>query len=239
MRYIGGKSKLAGRIADVILQNSPTRLDYIEPFIGGGSVFGKVAPYFNRSYAGDLSEDLAVMWREVLQNGWKPPENVTEEEYNDLKTAVPSALRGFVGFGGSFGGKWFGGYARGGFNSDGTPRNHQAESARAVNRIARQLTGKDITIIHRSYDQWQPFPGSVIYRDPPYANSQGYTTGEFDSEKFWQVAKMWSETCSVFVSEYAAPPGWEIIWEAEHRQSLTMPSQGREPTIERLFKFAP
>lgn len=36
MRYLGGKSKIASRIAAVILSSVRERDTYIEPFIGGG-----------------------------------------------------------------------------------------------------------------------------------------------------------------------------------------------------------
>lgn len=53
------------------------------------------------------------MWQ-GLQQGWIPPDIITEDDYKyirDHKDENP-ALTGFVGFGCSFGGKWFGGLAR-------------------------------------------------------------------------------------------------------------------------------
>ena len=39
MRYLGGKTRLAKHIANAILADTDRRGDYIEPMIGGGSVF--------------------------------------------------------------------------------------------------------------------------------------------------------------------------------------------------------
>ena len=52
------------------------------------------------------------MWEE-LQNGWMPPQTLTKEDYEFLKNNkdIKPHLTGFVGFGCSFAGKWFGGYA--------------------------------------------------------------------------------------------------------------------------------
>ena len=112
MRYLGGKSRIAKPILEVILANATERTGvYWEPFIGGGGMASKAAKHFNRCIYSDQDEDLMLMW-EALATGWEPPEQVSEEEYKALRHAEPSALRGFVGYGCSFGGKWFGGYAR-------------------------------------------------------------------------------------------------------------------------------
>lgn len=52
------------------------------------------------------------MWQ-ALQQGWQPPEIITKDEYYYVKEHKDEnpALTGFVGFGCSFGGKWFGGLA--------------------------------------------------------------------------------------------------------------------------------
>ena len=53
------------------------------------------------------------MWK-ALQNGWIPPNDISEEEYKYIRENKNEnmALTSFVGFGCSFAGKWFGGYAR-------------------------------------------------------------------------------------------------------------------------------
>lgn len=222
MRYVGGKSKLAGKIADVILSTVTEREVYIEPFIGGASVFAKVAPAFDVALASDLQPDVAALWRGVFEEGFVPPEIVTEAEYAALRDTAPSALRGYVGFGGSFGGKFFGGYARGGFTSTGSPRNHQGESARAIMRIGAVIDGRRVSVDCRSFEAWAPVAGDVVYCDPPYASTQGYATGAFDSKRFWRVLDGWRDRGShVFVSEYRAPKRWPILAEFDHRQSLT------------------
>jgi hypothetical protein len=52
------------------------------------------------------------MWQALMRGETEPFADVTEAEYATLKTAAPSARRGFVGFGASFGGGWFNGYGR-------------------------------------------------------------------------------------------------------------------------------
>ena len=104
VRYLGGKTRLAKHIANAILTDTPNRKTYLEPMIGGGSVFAAMAPHFDFAVGADIHPDLILMYQALAQ-GWLPPTYVTEEEYQTLKhDPEPSALRGFVGFGCSFGG---------------------------------------------------------------------------------------------------------------------------------------
>lgn len=238
MRYVGGKGRIAKELARVILDSTESRAVYLEPFLGGGSMLEQMAPNFRVNLAGDLQPDIAMMWQAALAGATFPAE-ISEAEYAELRDDVPSALRGLVGYGGSFGGKWFGGYARGGYNSDGSPRNHYGESRRSVQRTAQALKFSFVYVAQRSYETWYPGNGAVVYADPPYAGSQGYTTGDFDHDKFWYTMASWSQAgASVFVSEYTAPPGWVEVWSKPKRQSLTTTAQGREFNTERLFTYA-
>lgn len=131
MRYQGGKSKIAKPIAEAIYavsrrQDEDSGADRPDNFGGGvlgstlvslfcGScaVEAKLAPHFKRLICNDAHPYLIAMWK-ALQRGWEPPDIVTEAEYQyikDHKNEDP-ALAGFVGFGCTFGAKWFGGYAR-------------------------------------------------------------------------------------------------------------------------------
>lgn len=237
MRYMGSKARVAKEIKRVILEQVPsTEVTYWEPFMGGMNSFREIAPAFSRSVASDAHEDLAMFWREFLLLGFNPPETVSEEEYQRVRNESPSALRGFVGFGCSFGGKWFRGYARGGFNSDGSPRVYSAESYRAVHRTKRKLEGVDLEVLSGTYDKLNPAPGDVVYCDPPYAGTTEYKD-TFDHDEFWGWAERLSRTgVSVFVSEYTAPEGWTSVWSAPLRKNVSQ-AKNRGMAIERLFKI--
>lgn len=234
---MGGKSKLARELSNVILSRTTEREFYLEPFVGGASMFSKMAPQFQWSVAGDAHPDLILMWNAVLFEGWEPPTEVSREQYTTLKYSSPSAERGFVGFGGSFGGRWFEGYAKGGFTSTGSPRNHQAESARAVLRIRDSLVNSNIGFFRPwSFEKWSPLPGTVIYCDPPYESTKKYAP-DFNSDTFWKTARGWANRgCKVFVSEYEAPEDIDCIWEKSHRQTVSRGDRGdRKMTTERLY----
>lgn len=233
MRYVGGKGRIARAIVDIIAEREPAARIAVEPFMGGGAITAELAQRFDEVAASDAHLDIALLWQAVAE-GWHPPSAVSESDYRALRNAEPSALRGFVGSGGSFGGKWFGGYARGGFNGE-TPRNHQGESARAVERIGGHIRSGRVTVTHGDYREARIPDGAVVYCDPPYFGTQGYESGAFDHVEFWSWAELVSDRAAVYVSEYRAPSWWSCIWSKEKRQSVTLPEQGRELRIERLF----
>lgn len=237
MRYMGGKSRLAKSIRDVILQRVPNReVTYWEPFVGGCGSFEVIAPEFSRAVGSDLHEDLILMWSAVSK-GWGPPQVVSPERYRELREESPSAERGFVGFGGSFSGKWFGGYAKGGFQANGEPRNHQAESARNVLKTRDKLSELDVTFLLAGYGEITPAPGDVVYCDPPYRGTSEYKDSGFDSDRFYAWAEgLATSGVHVFVSEYEAPEGWIEVYRKERLSSTDLASK-RKSAVDRLFTY--
>lgn len=241
MRYVGGKGRIARQLATAIRANTQARIVH-DPFMGGGAMTAALATEFDEVHAADGHEDVALMWQAILQ-GWEPGP-VTFDEWQRLReSTTPSAERGFAGYGGSFGGRWFQGFARGGHMADGTPRNHQAESARAAIRDRDKMLAGQVTVTHADYSECSPAPGerAAIYCDPPYATSADSKlyAAPFDGAEFWRWAAERSREHDVFVSEYEAPDGWVPIWQAQKRQSLVIGSGSREFRTEYLFIYAP
>ena len=210
MKYLGGKHRQSKHIAGILELASGGA--YWEPFLGGGSVAAAVArtEAFDTMHLSDLHVDLAMMWQASL-DGWLPPEHVSEDEYAALKLADPSAERGFVGFTCSFAAKWFAGYAR------GAGRNYAAEGGSGLAKKVVPLQAvANVTVTNRGYADVTPAPGDVLYLDPPYADTTGYSTGGFDSAAFWAWAQAHAENgVRVFVSEFKAPDGWRAVWSVE------------------------
>lgn len=234
MLYLGGKARIAEVVAKAIRSRVPTGrgVRYLEPFIGGGSVFQYLAPHFEIVRAGDAHEDLVLMWQAAAA-GWRPPREVSEDDYAAARIEPPSALRGFVGFGCSFGAKWWGGYARG-------HGGYAETAARSVADIGRIMAAVRADVRRCSYQAWEVASGDVIYCDPPYRGTTGYSV-MFDSDDFWTTATAWSDAgARVFVSEYAAPPGWDVIWTREgHRKCVGTAGGGSGgAAVERLFARA-
>lgn len=129
LQYQGGKSRISKQISEVITnalsrwQIKDSNLDcvsnreresnqtFVSLFCGSCSVESKVKGY-DRIICNDKHEYLIEMLKGV-QNGYELPELITEEQYKYIKDHKDEdkILTGFVGFGCSFGGKFFGGYA--------------------------------------------------------------------------------------------------------------------------------
>ena len=83
MKYQGSKNKIAKHILPIILKDRKERQWYVEPFMGGGNMIDKVD---GLRIGNDLNYHLIEMWR-ALQNGWVPPDEISEAEYKYLKAA--------------------------------------------------------------------------------------------------------------------------------------------------------
>jgi DNA adenine methylase len=227
VRYLGGKSRIAKPIAAIVDAVAlAQRAIVIEPFCGALSV---TAALTSPRIASDACLPLITLYR-ALRAGWTPPDSVDRALYDRVKaTRDPNdPLTAFVGFGCSYGGKWFAGLDRGYRATRG--------DCSAANEAARMLRAKiaacaDVPITHRDYRDHAP-DGDIVYCDPPYASTTAYTAAaSFDSAAFWSTARTWSTRAIVLVSEYAAPPDFVEVW-SKTRQVLVGGSGDR---IERLF----
>ena len=183
MRYMGSKRRLAKDLEKVILERVDVTPEttYWEPFLGGANSFERLAPHFRHAVGVDVNEDLVLMWDAAVNGGWVPPLEVSWAEYDALHwSGEHSPLRGFVGVGCSFGGKWFRGLAHDRANVDGSPRNYAAQSARSVLRTVDRLGGVECKFECGDYRGIAPRRGDVVYCDPPYAGCEGYRVA-FDS----------------------------------------------------------
>lgn len=219
MQYMGGKGRVARHVEAVVLRHRGGRSKYLEPFLGGAYTFARIAPHFTEATGADIVPDLILYWQAV-QDGWLPPEWISREEYETLRTAPPSPLRAFAGFGCSFGGKWFGGYGAQKVDQK-HPTGHVSHGSRKI--TAQKAKGmRGARIVQCDYRHWAPGPDAVVYCDPPYAGTTGYDgTDGWDPEEFWATAERWARGGAVvLVSEYRAPEGWRSVWSAPARASL-------------------
>ncbi len=222
MRYFGGKARLARELSAIINRYQVTV--YHEPFCGMFNVGAEVTA--QQRTAADTQQDLILLLRAV-SNGWNGPETVTEAEYNDLKKTVPSALRAFVGFGCSNSGKFFGGFAR-----DVTGRNYASNAHKSLAKLAPKIKGVRFSVqAYLDYDE----PAGLIYCDPPYEGTTGFTVGAFKSEEFWRWVREYSRRSIVLISEYTAPEWATAIWEKPVRTDMNAKGGGKINRVKKLF----
>lgn len=227
MRYQGGKSRIAQDIASVISVRGGDC--FVSLFCGSCAVESKVQG-FSRKILNDRHQYLIALLQGV-QRGYELPESITPEQYwhiREHKDDDPT-LAGFVGFGCSFGGKWFGGYAR---NATGT--NYAAQSKRSL--LKDMATLQDATFVCADYRRVCIPPRAVIYADPPYNNTTGYHGDRFDSAEFWIAMRLLADTGhTVFVSEQEAPPDIQCVWERKFTRTLDRNKSNQFSVTEKLF----
>lgn len=228
LKYLGGKSYICREIAYVLKSLRKEDQIYIEPFVGGAWVLCQMDGV---RIASDINRHL-ISFYEAVSKGWLPPRKISEETYRSMKLRpqnFPPEEVAFAAIGCSFAGKWFGGYAR------GREGDYAAECLRSVKKHSKALRG--VQFLSTSYDRIHP-TDSLIYCDPPYKSTTGYTAGGvFNHTKFWNVVRKWSERNTVIVSEYQAPHDFECIAEFPVRLSLRSKT-GSETRMERLFKLS-
>lgn len=236
MQYHGGKERVAKDLAEAIRSYGADCTHYLEPFMGGASIFARVAPHFpGRAIGADYDLDVASLWSAVSAGGWEPPTELTREQYDALKASgEPSPLRAFAAFGCSFGGKKWGGYS----SPDPRPGRKSRAMAARLGILEKQEGILGASVARADYRAFAPGTGTLVYADPPYAGTTGYTTGAWDAGEFWTTMTAWSRAGAVvLVSEYEAPEAWESVWSRERQVSMGLDKS--KVATEKLFIYKP
>lgn len=215
MVYSSGKTRISKQICDVISQNTYHDCTLVSLFCGGLSVEKRLSPYFKKIICNDKQEYLIEFYK-AIQNGYMPPKEISVEQYKFIKQNMDEnkALAGFVGFGCSFGGKWWGGYARHG--NKGKHAEEKTPCEEAYLSIERDKDFiKSVDFFNLDYTEVNIPENSIIYADPPYKGKMAsYGIAEkFDTENFWDYMRKISKNHKVYISELEAPEDFECIWE--------------------------
>ena len=228
MQYFGGKAKIAKYIVPYLEGVRKENQIFVEPFVGGANIVSQMS---GKRKAYDFNEYLIEMYKGV-QNGYELPDSITEEEYKYIREHKDEdkVLTGFVGFGCSFAGKWFGGYAR-------NKQNHNYCKASKNSLMKKMLTMADVEFDWRDYKSLF-LKGCLIYCDPPYANTTKYTgVPDFDSEEFWNIMREWSKDNDVYISEYEAPDDFVSVLDIPTKTNIRDKSDSVCSRVEKLFKY--
>lgn len=226
MKYLGGKFNIRKQVAQFLEQVRPEGAPYIVPFVGGGWVLQEMS---GSRFASDACKPLITMYK-ALQDGWIPPDSLSREEYSIIKDRMDleDPVTAFAGFGCSFGGKWFWGYAR---------NNAASNYCRfAKNSLMKQLPKLEgVVFSDCDYRSFNP-KASLIYCDPPYYGTTGYAAvGRFDHELFWETMREWSKDNVVVVSEYSAPEDFKCVLEIATRIGMHTKEKSSSMRVEKLF----
>lgn len=228
MNYIGSKAKYAKHIIPHLIKYRTPGQFYVEPFVGGANILSEITG--NRIGA-DTNKYLIAMWKAVAL-GWRPKKSYTMKDYDDVKANKDRdpVLTAYLGFTQSFGSKFLGTYARDlkACNASGQDRSVMAYLS-SIKQFPK-LNG--VRFFCCDYKALKVPPKSIIYCDPPYAGTYDYEM-PFDTAAFWKWAEVMSDQGHrVLVSEYEAPEGWEVLWNAHHNVNL---GNSGIKKLERLF----
>ena len=222
MRYLGGKQRIAKHILPFLQSLREPGQVYVEPFVGAASIFCKMdGPKVGYDVVPELVELL-----EAVRDGWDPPTSISKEQYLAAKEGqIDGALRAFIGFGCSFGGKWFGGFAQ------SKDRNY---ASNARNSLLKKAPGLGGEFAVKSFFQLD-VEGCLIYCDPPYRGTTlPGTRNNFDSDEFWDYAKTLSKRNTVLVSETNVPEWSEVLWESVVRTDMQSKNRDRTEKLVRI-----
>ena len=239
MKYVGSKNRLSKELAPIIQSYiTDDTVAYIEPFVGGTNMIDKIK--HRKKIGSDIHKELIALHIYNRDNSNLLPNTISEEEYNKVKNNredYPLWYVGLVGFGATFGAKYFGGYARG-FKADKvTPRDLPNE---AINNLKKQSPNiQDVDFKTCSFLDYNPndYKDCVFYLDPPYRNTLKYSTGGFPYEEFDKWAIELAKNNTVFISEYNMPENnFECIWMKDVKVGVS--GQGdikNKARVEKLF----
>lgn len=227
MQYQGGKTNLFQRHGWLAFWREQLQgcSRFVDVMCGSGSVSVAVKREFPHItvIANDAHPAVIPLLRAVGE-GWPPPSTLDENEYNRVRREVPPSdpLHGFAGFGCSFGGKFFGGYARGatGRNYAKSARNALVKDAEILARLVyAQCDYEALCNIH------PPMAGDVWYVDKPYTGTAGYKGLEpFDDARFWTWASAFPGR--LLVSDFSAPKGWRPIYQVSRKVDISGGTNG-------------
>lgn len=229
MKYMGSKNRIAKYILPIMLKERGNRV-WVEPFVGGANLIDKVSGdrigADNNPYLIQALQTIQCCAHELPKNNLE----FTEQDYKLLRKDDSYRFKGFAGFAYSYSGKWLGGWCRDGAKQ----RDYVAEAYRNAVEQSKNLAG--INFVLSDYQNLYIPPYSLVYCDPPYANTTKYKSS-FDSEKFWNWCRdKVREGHIVFISEYTAPDDFECVWEKKIVSSLTK-NTGSKFGTEKLFKY--
>lgn len=173
-----------------------------------------------------------MLLNEVRDGTFIYPEFVDEIMYKQYKDdPVPSAMKAFIGFGCSFAGKWFGGYARR-LRDDNNAYNFALAAKNSLLKKSKGLVGA--SFICKDYRDLKP-TNKIIYCDPPYKETTKIFDRDFNTDEFWDIMRDWSKDNIVVISEYNAPSDFKTLLEIPTNTGIRDKTGKVSPRIEKLF----
>jgi DNA adenine methylase len=232
MKYMGSKRRIAKHILPIMLDAANERgiTTWLEPFVGGGNMIDRVPDSFER-IGWDLNPHTIQAMIDIRDIAEELPEEFTAEQRQLYREGPPLPLTSWACIVTSFGADLKGGYAREKGSDNTTFCGYGKRNA-----LKQQPKIKGVQFIHGDYREINP-DSALIYCDPPYQNTSGYKTGDFDHAEFFEWCRMMAKRNLVFVSEYNAPDDFIKVWEGEQKTNFASTRKAAtHNAVEKLFR---
>jgi DNA adenine methylase len=240
---MGSKRRIAKEILPLMLAEREIGQFWVEPFVGGGNMIDKVTGNRIGSDVNPYTIQALISIRDNVDQLPKNNQEFTESDYKALRKSDDYKFKGYAGFACSFGARWLGGWCRDGKNRDyvkesydnaGDSKNRDYVKESYDNAVKQSPYLQGIELYTCSYDELFIPKNSIIYCDPPYANTSKYKDS-IDHDKFWNWCRQKAKQGhKVFISEYNAPDDFKCIWEKEIFMTLDV-NNDNQTRIEKLF----
>ena len=237
---MGSKNRLAKELVPIIQSYiTDNTVGYLEPFVGGANIIDKIK--CSNRIGCDIHKELIALFNKLIFDKDNIPNEIPFIEYEKVKNnkeGYEDWYLGLVGFLGSFGAKYFGGYAR--HNKEDFSEQIQRGSIKNLKKQYKNL--KDVKFICSDflYLPKDKIKGYVIYCDPPYRNTTKYKTEKFPYEEFYEWCREMSKNNIVLISEYWMPNDFECIWQKESKvnfDSNRKSNNDKNKRVEKLFIY--
>lgn len=243
MQYMGSKARfrqyIVPIIQDCIDKNGIT--NYIEPFVGGANIIDSIV--CEKKIGADINKYLISLLTYVRDNDLSNlPNAILFKEYDAVRKSYRNNddsyedwYKGFIGFCGSYGSRFYdGGYAR---NSAWDDTGERTKSAiKNLKQQAPNLKGIEFKCL--DYLDWtDKIHNSVVYLDPPYRGTKRYDYHKIYYHEFYDFCRHLKENGNhIFVSEYEMPDDFTCLWEKQTSTTINQKSKGEANSrVERLF----
>ncbi|HPI14513.1 MAG TPA: DNA adenine methylase [Spirochaetota bacterium] len=240
LAYVGGKSKLAPQIVDLI----PDHQAYYETFFGGGWVFFRKEPS-RVEVINDLDRDLVAFYR-VVQNHLEEFSKQfkwllsSREWFEDWKqqlegrglTDIQRAARYYylqrLCFGGKVRGRTFG------VAVDRQPRINLLRLEEELSEVHLRLVNTTIECL--SWEEFIPRydrPGTFFYLDPPYYSEPVYKHNFHSIEDYARLATLLSQVKGQWILSINDHPEIRSVFKAFHIKPVRLKyTVGRDNSID-------
>ena len=232
MKYMGSKRRIAKHILPIMVGVAQARgvTKWVEPFVGGGNMIDKVPPSFER-IGYDLNKHAIMAMIDIRDRAADLPDYFSKEDRDKYKKGDAASLISWACIVTSFGADLNGGYAREKGSDDSTFCGYGKRNA-----LKQQPLLQGVQFAYGCYQDLD-VTNALIYCDPPYANTTGYKTDDFDSEAFFGWCRVQAAKGNiVFVSEYSAPADFICLWQGEIKTNFASSrTAATHNAVERLF----